>query len=179
MRQLRKAVFAGGCFWCMIKPFDQYDGVERVVSGYTGGHIEHPTYEQIKTQTTGHREAIEITFDEEQISFKQLVDIFFKIIDPTDEAGQFIDRGESYTTAVFYQDEQQKRLVEQYIEELNASGKFNRPIVTKVLPAKPFYLAEDYHQDYYKKNPIAYEKEYTESGRAAFIEQTWHNKKES
>lgn len=179
MRQLRKAVFAGGCFWCMIKPFDQYDGVESVVSGYTGGHIEYPTYEQIKTQTTGHREAIEITFDEEQISFKQLVDIFFKIIDPTDEAGQFIDRGESYTTAVFYQDEQQKRVVEQYIEELNASGKFNRPIVTKVLPAKPFYLAEDYHQDYYKKNPIAYEKEYTESGRAAFIEQTWHNKKKS
>ena len=174
MGRLQKAVFAGGCFWCMIKPFDQYDGVESVVSGYTGGHVENPTYEQIKTQTTGHREAVEITFNEDQISFEQLVDIFFKIIDPTDEAGQFIDRGESYTTAVFYQDEQQKAIVEKYIKELDASGKFNRPIVTKVLPGKPFYLAEDYHQDYYKKNPDAYQKEYTESGRAEFIKQTWN-----
>lgn len=173
MGKLQKAVFAGGCFWCMIKPFDKYEGVKSVLSGYTGGYVENPTYEQIKTQTTGHREAVEITFDEEKISFEMLVDIFFKVIDPTDEAGQFIDRGESYTTAVFYQDENQRDVVEGYIKNLDASGKFSKPIVTKVLPAMPFYLAEEYHQDYYKKNPDAYQKEYTESGRADFIKQTW------
>lgn len=157
----------------MIKPFDKYEGVKSVLSGYTGGYVENPTYEQIKTQTTGHREAVEITFDEDKISFEMLVDIFFKVIDPTDEAGQFIDRGESYTTAVFYQDENQRDIVERYIKELDASGKFSKPVVTKVLPAMPFYLAEEYHQDYYKKNPDAYQKEYIESGRADFIKQTW------
>lgn len=173
MGKLQKAIFAGGCFWCMIKPFDKYEGVKSVLSGYTGGYVENPTYEQIKTQTTGHREAVEITFDEEKISFEMLVDIFFKVIDPTDEAGQFIDRGESYTTAVFYQDENQRDIVEGYIRDLDASGKFSKPVVTKVLPAMPFYLAEEYHQDYYKKNPDAYQKEYIESGRADFIKQTW------
>ncbi|MBC8579864.1 peptide-methionine (S)-S-oxide reductase MsrA [Zhenhengia yiwuensis] len=173
MGKLQKAIFAGGCFWCMIKPFDKYEGVKSVLSGYTGGYVENPTYEQIKTQTTGHREAVEITFDEDKISFEMLVDIFFKVIDPTDEAGQFIDRGESYTTAVFYQDENQRDIVERYIKELDASGKFSKPVVTKVLPAMPFYLAEEYHQDYYKKNPDAYQKEYIESGRADFIKQTW------
>ena len=173
MGKLQKAVFAGGCFWCMIKPFDKYEGVKSVLSGYTGGYVENPTYEQIKTQTTGHREAVEITFDEDKISFEMLVDIFFKVIDPTDEAGQFIDRGESYTTAVFYQDENQRDIVEGYIRDLDASGKFSKPVVTKVLPAMPFYLAEEYHQDYYKKNPDAYQKEYIESGRADFIKQTW------
>ncbi|MDY3366583.1 MULTISPECIES: peptide-methionine (S)-S-oxide reductase MsrA [Zhenhengia] len=173
MGKLQKAIFAGGCFWCMIKPFDKYEGVKSVLSGYTGGYVENPTYEQIKTQTTGHREAVEITFDEDKISFEMLVDIFFKVIDPTDEAGQFIDRGESYTTAVFYQDENQRDIVEGYIRDLDASGKFSKPVVTKVLPAMPFYLAEEYHQDYYKKNPDAYQKEYIESGRADFIKQTW------
>ena len=173
MGKLQKAIFAGGCFWCMIKPFDKYEGVKSVLSGYTGGYVENPTYEQIKTQTTGHREAVEITFDEDKISFEMLVDIFFKVIDPTDEAGQFIDRGESYTTAVFYQDENQRDIVEGYIRDLDASGKVSKPVVTKVLPAMPFYLAEEYHQDYYKKNPDAYQKEYIESGRADFIKQTW------
>lgn len=170
---MRKAIFAGGCFWCMIKPFDKYEGVHQVLSGYTGGHVANPTYEQIKSQTTGHREAVEITFDETKISYETLIDIFFKIIDPTDEAGQFIDRGESYTTAVFYQDDEQRKSVENYIKVLEASGKFDRDIVTKVLPIAPFYLAEDYHQDYYKKNPEAYAKEYEISGRKDFIEQTW------
>ncbi len=155
----------------MIKPFDQYEGVQQVLSGYTGGHVEHPTYEQIKTQTTGHREAVEITFDESIISYETLVDVFFKIIDPTDAAGQFIDRGESYTTAVYYQDNTQKEIVEAYIKRLEASGAFELPIVTKVLPQAPFYLAEDYHQDYYKKNPQAYAEEYQNSGRKAFIEE--------
>lgn len=172
-KKMSKATFAGGCFWCMIKPFDQYEGVEKVTSGYIGGHVVHPTYEQIKSQTTGHREAVEILFDEEKISYETLVDIFFKIIDPTDEAGQFIDRGESYTTAVFYHTEAQKNTVEAYIRKLEISGKFTRPIVTKVLPATPFYVAEDYHQDYYKKNPEAYKKEYETSGRKDYIEKTW------
>lgn len=170
MESIKKATFAGGCFWCMIKPFDKYEGVKEVLSGYTGGHVENPTYEMIKSQTTGHREAVEITFDERYITFKELLKIFFQIIDPTDEAGQFIDRGESYTTAVFYHNEEQKQITETYIEELQASGKYERPIVTKVLPIAPFYLAEDYHQNYYKKNPEAYAKEYEESGRKAYIE---------
>ncbi|MGL6173406.1 MAG: peptide-methionine (S)-S-oxide reductase MsrA [Cellulosilyticaceae bacterium] len=173
MNQIKRATFAGGCFWCMIKPFDQYDGVINVLSGYTGGHIENPTYEQVKSQTTGHLEAVEITFDEAKISYKELVEIFFKIIDPTDEGGQFIDRGESYTTAVFYHDEIQKECVLEHIKELEQSGKFSRPIVTKVLGAEPFYLAEEYHQDYYKKNPEAYAKEFSTSGREAFIEENW------
>lgn len=170
MENLKKATLAGGCFWCMIKPFDKYEGVKEVLSGYTGGHVENPTYEMIKSQTTGHREAVEITFDERHITFKELLTIFFQIIDPTDEAGQFIDRGESYTTAIFYHDEEQKQIAKVYIEELQASGKYERPIVTKVLPVVPFYLAEDYHQNYYKKNPEAYAKEYEESGRKAYIE---------
>ena len=170
MESIKKATFAGGCFWCMIKPFDKYEGVKEVLSGYTGGHVENPTYEMIKSQTTGHREAVEITFDERYITFKELLKIFFQIIDPTDEAGQFIDRGESYTTAVFYHNEEQKQITEAYIEELQASGKYEKPIVTKVLPVAPFYLAEDYHQNYYKKNPEAYAKEYEESGRKAYIE---------
>ena len=171
---MKKATVAGGCFWCMHKPFDQYEGVQSVLSGYTGGHLENPTYEQIKTQTTGHREAVEITFDEEKISYKTLVDIFFKIIDPTDEAGQFIDRGERYTTAVCQHKAEQKEVAEAIIRELELSGKFTQPIVTKVLPAAPFYMAEDYHQHYYKKNPAAYKEEYENSGRKAFIEATWH-----
>lgn len=170
MESLKKATLAGGCFWCMIKPFDQYEGVKEVLSGYTGGQVENPTYEMIKTQTTGHREAVEITFDESKITFKDLLTIFFQIIDPTDEAGQFIDRGQSYTTAIFYHDEEQKQIAKTYIEELQASGKYERPIVTKVIPVAPFYLAEDYHQNYYKKNPEAYAKEYEESGRKAYIE---------
>ena len=170
---MKKATFAGGCFWCMIKPFDQYEGVESVKSGYTGGTVKNPTYKDIKSQTTGHREAIEIIFDETKISYETLVDIFFKIIDPTDEAGQFIDRGESYTTAVYYHDAEQKEVVERYVHVLNASGKFERPVVTKVLPVAPFYLAEEYHQDYYKKNPEAYAEEYKGSGRKDFIEKTW------
>ena len=173
MNELKKATFAGGCFWCMIKPFDQYEGVEKVVSGYIGGNVEHPTYEQIKAQETGHREAVEIMFDDTKITYEQLVEIFFKIIDPTDEAGQFIDRGESYTTAIFYHDEMQREVAHNHIKTLEASGKFKKPIVTKVLPATTFYLAEDYHQDFYKKNPDAYEKEYEESGRGAFIKATW------
>lgn len=174
MSNIKKATFAGGCFWCMIKPFDHYEGVLKVISGYTGGKVVDPTYEQIKTHTTGHREAIEITFDEDVIDYKSLVDIFFKIIDPTDEAGQFVDRGESYTTAIFYHDVDQFKVVHEYIEALESSGKFTREIVTKVLPAKPFYIAEQYHQDYYKKNPDAYAEEYEISGRKKFIQETWN-----
>lgn len=170
MEVLQKATFAGGCFWCMIKPFDQYKGVIAVKSGYTGGHVVNPTYEAVKSQTTGHLEAIEIVFDPSQIGYQELVEVFFKIIDPTDEAGQFIDRGESYTTAVFYHDEVQKQCAIDYIQSLEEQRIYNRPIVTKVRSAQPFYLAEAYHQDYYKKNPQAYAEEYKISGRAAYFE---------
>lgn len=169
LAQLQTATFAGGCFWCMIKPFDQYEGVKSVRSGYTGGHVVDPTYEEVKAQTTGHLEAVEIIFDQEVIRYETLLEIFFKIIDPTDEAGQFIDRGESYTTAVFYHDDTQKRAVESHIAQLEKSGIYSRPIVTKVRSCEPFYLAEEYHQDYYKKNPQAYAEEYRISGREAYF----------
>ncbi len=172
------ATFAGGCFWCMVKPFDQTDGIIKVVSGYTGGHVENPTYEQVCSETTGHLEAVQITFDSEIYPYEKLVELYWTLIDPTDPGGQFFDRGESYTTAIFYHDEEQKRIAEESKERLEKSGKFNKPIAVKILPAKPFYPAEDYHQHYYKKNPMHYERYSIGSGRAAFIQQHWGNKHE-
>ena len=162
MSSIKKATFAGGCFWCMVKPFDQWDGVHAVISGYTGGHLENPTYEDVKRGDTGHYEAVEITYDPNIISYQDILDIYWRQIDPTDDGGQFHDRGDSYRTAIFYHDEEQKRLAEQSKKELEESGKFNKPIVTKILPATTFYPAEDYHQDYYK-----------ESGRDEFIQKVW------
>jgi peptide-methionine (S)-S-oxide reductase len=170
---LEKATFAGGCFWCMVKPFDQWDGVERIVSGYTGGTTEHPTYEQVKSGTTGHVEAVEITFDPSVIPYSKLLEIFWQQIDPTDEGGQFHDRGSSYRTAIFYHNEQQKQEAIRSKEELEKSGRFDKPIVTPILPASVFYPAEEYHQDFYKKNPEAYKKDRELSGRDAFIQKYW------
>jgi peptide methionine sulfoxide reductase msrA/msrB len=170
MNNINKATFAGGCFWCMVKPFDSLEGVIEVISGYTGGTVVNPTYDQVTEGFTGHHEAIQITYDEDIISYEELVDIFFKSIDPTDVGGQFHDRGESYKTAVFYHDENQKKIIEKYIDRLNKSGKFNKPIVTALKPSVPFYSAEDYHQDYYKKNPMRYKMYYKDSGRQDFIE---------
>ncbi len=172
------ATFAGGCFWCMVKPFDQTEGIIKVVSGYTGGHVENPTYEQVCSETTGHLEAVQITFDSDVYPYEKLVELYWTLIDPTDPGGQFYDRGESYTTAIFYHDEEQKRIAEQSKERLENSGKFNKPIAVKILPAKPFYQAEDYHQQYYQKNPLHYERYSIGSGRAAFIQQHWGNKHE-
>lgn len=172
------ATFAGGCFWCMVKPFDQMDGIDEVISGYTGGHVENPTYEQVCSETTGHLEAVQITFDPSIFPYEKIVELYWTLIDPTDPGGQFYDRGESYTTAIFYHSEEQKQIAEQSKKRLEESGKFNKPIAVKILPAKPFYPAEDYHQHYYKKNPLHYERYQIGSGRAAFIQQHWGNKHE-
>lgn len=174
MSSIKKAIFAGGCFWCMVKPFDMMDGVIKVISGYTGGHVDSPVYEEVITQTTGHYEAVEITYDEDKISFEELVDTFFRNIDPTDPGGQFHDRGNSYKTAVFYHDENQREIAKKYINELKASGRFNKPIVTALIPATVFYPAERHHQDYYRKNSLRYKMYYNASGRKDFVEKNWN-----
>lgn len=148
------AIFAGGCFWCMVEPFDQQPGIESVISGYTGGHVANPTYEQVCSHTTGHTEAVEITFDPDIISYKDLVEIYWRQTDPTDASGQFQDRGDSYRPVIFVNSEEQRKIAEQSKKELAESGMFDEPIVTTIEDAKPFYPAEDYHQDFYKKNPL-------------------------
>ncbi|WP_107925638.1 peptide-methionine (S)-S-oxide reductase MsrA [Lysinibacillus parviboronicapiens] len=174
---MQYATFAGGCFWCMVKPFDETLGIESVISGYTGGHVENPTYEQVCSETTGHLEAVQIMFDDELYSYEQLLSTFWALIDPTDAGGQFYDRGESYTTAIFYHDEEQRELAERSKADLAASGKFNKPIAVRILPASTFYAAENYHQYYYKKNPMHYERYAVGSGRKAFQEQHWGHRK--
>ncbi|MET4562364.1 peptide-methionine (S)-S-oxide reductase [Lysinibacillus parviboronicapiens] len=174
---MQYATFAGGCFWCMVKPFDETPGIESVISGYTGGHVENPTYEQVCSETTGHLEAVQIMFDDELYSYEQLLSTFWTLIDPTDAGGQFYDRGESYTTAIFYHDEEQRELAERSKADLAASGKFNKPIAVRILPANTFYAAEHYHQYYYKKNPMHYERYAVGSGRKAFQEQHWGHRK--
>ncbi|RKQ37612.1 peptide-methionine (S)-S-oxide reductase MsrA [Oceanobacillus halophilus] len=170
---LEKATFAGGCFWCMVEPFDTRPGIESVVSGYTGGDVENPTYEQVCSNTTGHVEAVQITFDPNIMSYEQLVDTFWQQIDPTDPGGQFNDRGESYQTAIFYHNDKQKKIAEQSRQNLASSGKFSKPVVTKILPAKTFYPAEENHQDYYKKQSFHYRLYKKGSGREDFIKSTW------
>jgi len=171
---LEKAAFAGGCFWCMVKPFDQWDGISAVVSGYMGGHLENPTYEDVKKGTSGHLEVVEIEFDPSIFTYEQLLTIFWQQIDPTDAGGQFHDRGESYRTAIFYYTEKQREKAEKSKNELAASGKFSKPIVTEIRPASTFYRAEDYHQDYYKKNKAHYEDDRAKSGRDEFLQTHWH-----
>lgn len=172
------ATFAGGCFWCMVKPFDQQPGIVEVVSGYTGGHVENPSYQQVCSETTGHLEAVQITFDPDIYSYEKLVEMYWTLIDPTDAGGQFYDRGESYTTAIFYHNEEQKKIAEESKVRLEQSGKFSKSIAVKILPATYFYPAEDYHQHYYKKNPMHYERYHIGSGRAAFIQQHWGSRHE-
>uniref|UniRef100_UPI003C640433 peptide-methionine (S)-S-oxide reductase MsrA n=1 Tax=Exiguobacterium marinum TaxID=273528 RepID=UPI003C640433 len=171
------ATFAGGCFWCMVKPFHKYEGVERVISGYTGGHVDNPTYQQVCSETTGHLEAIEITFDPEIISYEELLRIYWRQIDPTDGGGQFNDRGESYRPAIFYHSDEQRAAAERSKQEVEDSGRFDRSIEVDIRPAKTFWEAEDYHQDYYKKNPFRYEMYRVGSGRAKFIKEAWSDRK--
>jgi peptide-methionine (S)-S-oxide reductase len=173
MSTLKKATFAGGCFWCMVKPFDQWDGVHSVISGYTGGQVENPTYEEVKTGTTGHYEAVEITFDPSIISYEEIVEVFWRQIDPTDAGGQFQDRGDQYRAAIFYHDEDQKEIAQASKIALAESGKFSKPIVTEILPAVTFYPAEDYHQDFYKKSEKEYKEDRAKSGRDEFIAENW------
>lgn len=171
--QLEKATFAGGCFWCMVKPFDQWDGVHSVLSGYTGGHVNDPTYEQVKSGETGHYEAVQITYNPEIISYQTIIDLYWPQIDPTDPDGQFHDRGPQYRTAIFYHNDHQRELAEASKKAIEKSGKFSNPIVTKILPADTFYPAEKEHQDFYKKNPEEYQEDRQKSGRDKFIQQHW------
>ncbi|HEX7064838.1 MAG TPA: peptide-methionine (S)-S-oxide reductase MsrA [Bacillales bacterium] len=174
--RLEVATFAGGCFWCMVTPFDEMPGIHKVVSGYTGGHTENPTYKEVCFGHTGHREAVQITYDPEVFPYEKLLSIYWPQIDPTDDGGQFADRGESYRAAIYYHNEEQKRMAEASKQELEESGRFNKPIVTEILPAQPFYEAEDYHQDYPKKNPYHYKRYREASGRDPFIRENWHDK---
>ncbi|TGB04595.1 peptide-methionine (R)-S-oxide reductase MsrB [Halobacillus salinus] len=172
-KSLQLATFAGGCFWCMVEPFDERPGIESVVSGYTGGHTENPTYMQVITETTGHKEAVQIEYDPEKFPYERLVELFWQQIDPTDAGGQFADRGESYTTAIYYHNEEQRVIAEESKKRLQESGIFKAPIVTSILPAETFYPAEDKHQDYYKKNAFHYKRYKKGSGRADFINDHW------
>lgn len=173
-RDYKVATFAGGCFWCMVEPFDERPGIISVVSGYTGGDIANPTYDKVSTHTTGHMESVQITYDPDIWSYKQLIGIFWQQIDPTDPGGQFNDRGNSYQTAIFYHDEEQQQIAEQSKHDLEASGKFSKSIVTKILPAKEFYPAEEEHQDYYKKQSFHYRLYKKGSGREDFLKQYWN-----
>src|SRR5690625_2589143 len=157
----------------MVEPFDRRPGIHQVISGYTGGHVENPTYEEVCTNTTGHVEAVQITFNPNIFPYEQLLNIFWQQIDPTDDGGQFHDRGESYKTAIFYHNNEQKYLAKQSKQQLNESGKFSKPIVTEILEAQPFYEAEEAHQHYYKKNRFHYDLYRKGSGRAQFIENHW------
>ncbi len=167
----KKAIFAGGCFWCMEKPFEQLDGVVSVTSGYIGGKTEKPTYENYGAG--GHIEAVEIAYDPTKVSYTKLLDVFWRQIDPTDSGGQFVDRGHAYISGIYYLDEEQRQLAEKSKNELDARKVFAKPIVTPIIPATAFYPAEEYHQDYYKKNPIRYRIYRGGSGRDQFLEKIW------
>lgn len=169
----KTAVFAGGCFWCMVKPFDSLDGIEQVLSGYTGGHVENPTYEEVCSGTTGHTEAVEITYDPSKMSYEELVNIYWQQTDPTDASGQFADRGDSYRPVIFYENEEEKVIAEQSKRELDASGRFTKPIVVSIEEKETFYPAEDYHQDFYKKNNAHYTRYRKGSGRDDFLDEYW------
>ncbi len=169
--QMEEAILAGGCFWCMQGPFEKVKGVTSVVAGYTGGEGKNPTYDDYAEK--GHLEAIDVKFDPAQITYSQLLDVFWRQIDPTDAGGQFVDRGPQYRSAIFYLNDEQKRLAEKSKQELAASGRFDKPIVTEILKASVFYRAEDYHQDYYKKNPIRYKFYRSRSGRDDYLDKVW------
>ena len=168
---MERAIFAGGCFWCMVKPFDSLPGIESVLSGYTGGKKDSPTYLEVKSGETGHTEAVEIIYDESLISFKELVDIYWQQTDPTDAFGQFEDRGSSYRPVIYYFDANQKKIAEESREHLQSSGRFSRPIVTEIEKASIFYPAEVEHQNYYQRDPDNYQK--NAERRKNFISEFW------
>lgn len=167
------ATFAGGCFWCMVQPFDSLPGIEKVVSGYTGGHTENPSYQEVSRGNTGHTEVVQITFNPEVMPYEELVEIYWRQTDPTDAMGQFVDRGDVYRPVIFYHNDLQKEIADKSKAALEASGRFSDTIVTQIEPAQTFYEAEDYHQDFYRKNEEHYQRYSRGSGRQAFIEQKW------
>ncbi len=168
------AIFAGGCFWCMEPPYDALPGVVATTSGYTGGHKVNPTYHEVSAGGTGHVEAVKIVFDPKQIGYEKLLEVFWRNVDPLDKGGQFCDRGSTYTTAIFYQDEEQKKLAEQ--SKAAIEKKLGKTIVTAIRPAATFYAAEDYHQDYYQKNPLRYKYYRYSCGRDQRLEELWGKK---
>lgn len=173
MSNFKNAYFAGGCFWCMVSPFDVLEGIIEVRSGYMGGELDNPTYKDVKLQTSGHYEVIKIIYDESLISYDKLLQAFWRQVDPTDEGGQFQDRGPSYRTAIFTVDESQRRIAEKSKSEMETSNRFTDPIVTPVIDATKYYDAEEYHQNYYKTNPKEYKLDRTKSGRDEFIKKHW------
>ena len=167
------ATFAGGCFWCMELPFDKLDGVVSTVSGYMGGAEENPTYQEVSAGRTGHAEAVKITYDPSRVSYSNLLEVFWMQIDPTTPDRQFVDAGRQYRSAIFYQNEEQQRLAEESRKEMEDSGRFDAPIVTEIVPAGTFWPAEDYHQDYYIKNPLRYKFYRFGSGRDQYLKKIW------
>ena len=176
-QNLDQATFAGGCFWCIEAPFDKLPGVVSAISGYTGGPEENPTYGQVSSGSTGHLEAVQVTYDPQKVTYRELLDLFWRQFDPTDAGGSFYDRGHHYTSAVFYHNEEQKKLAEASKIALDKSGRFAKPIVTPIHPQMKFYPAEDYHQDYHKKNSSHYNRYRTGSGRDKFIQEVWGTEK--
>ena len=169
----RTAYFGGGCFWCTEADFAKIEGVRDVVSGYMGGHVVNPAYKDVSKGTTGHYEIVKVVFDDQKVNFQNLLHAFWRMIDPTDADGSFCDRGQQYSSVVFYDSDRQKMETEKSVVALNMSGKFLRPVATKVLAAETFYPAEEYHQDYSKKNPIRYKFYRSRCGRDNFISQYW------
>lgn len=168
-----QAVLAGGCFWCMQPPYDDVDGVLDTEVGFTGGHVEDPTYQEVVQGGTGHYEAVRITYDPERIGYEEILEIFWRNIDPLDGGGQFCDRGDHYRAAIFAANDAERSAAEASKEALEDSGRFDQPIVTEVLDAASFYLAEEYHQDYYKKNPLRYRFYRASCGRDGRLEELW------
>jgi len=167
------ATFAGGCFWCMEPPFDELEGVSSTISGYIGGHVENPSYEQVTTGRTGHAEAMQVTYDPEVVDYATLLDVYWQNIDPLDSGGQFCDRGSSYRSTIFVHTAEQRELAEASKQEIVASGQLNGEIVTPIEEATTFYPAEEYHQDYYEKNPLRYRFYKWNCGREQRLEEVW------
>lgn len=176
--KLEKATFAGGCFWCTESTYEQFEGVYKVTSGYTGGEEKDPTYEQVSSGATSHRESIQILYNPKEITYNDLLEIYWRQIDPTDAEGSFVDRGFQYTSAIFYHNVSQKKQAEASLKKLEESGKYDKPIATKIIKATEFYPAEEYHQDYYKKSPLKYKFYRSASGRDQYREATWGDDKD-
>lgn len=170
---LEKATFAGGCFWCMEHPFDELEGVVSVTSGYTGGQKANPTYEEVSAGTTGHAESVQVVFDPKKVTYQKLLDVFWHNIDPTVKDRQFCDVGRQYRTAIFYHSETQRRLAEESKTALEQSKKLPSAIMTEIVPASTFYPAEEYHQHYYKKNPLRYRYYRASCGRDHRLQELW------
>lgn len=171
---IKTAIFAGGCFWCMEKPYDKIDGVISTVSGYSGGAVDNPTYEQVSSGATGHYEVLQVTYDASKISYDKLLDIFWRNVDPLDAGGQFCDRGGQYRSGIFYSSEEEQQIAEQ--SKAKHEQILGQKIVTEILPASTFYPAEDYHQDYYLKNPVRYKFYRWNCGRDQRLEEVWSGK---